>query len=145
MPVPFSASLDRVITGFALTCALVTSRMRKLWDGVVRLTMGAVMDMDRFSLVLLRRPPNAPELPEAQLDALQERHVVFMGQMRERGAMVASGPFDAQPDPSWRGMCLYRTNIEETRRLAAEDPAVRAGRLAIEVFTWCVPAGLLPR
>ena len=106
---------------------------------------GQVMEMDRFSLVLLCRPSNAPELPEAELDTLQERHVTFMTQMRERGVMVASGPFDDQPDPSWRGMCLYRTNIHETRRLAAEDPAVKAGRLAFDVITWCVPAGLLPR
>ena len=30
---------------------------------------------------------------------------------------------------------------ETARRLANEDPAVRAGRLAIEVMTWIVPAG----
>jgi hypothetical protein len=27
------------------------------------------------------------------------------------------------------------------RRLSNEDPAVRAGRLAVEVMTWMVPAG----
>ena len=30
---------------------------------------------------------------------------------------------------------------ETARRLAGEDPAVKAGRLAVEVMTWMVPAG----
>ena len=30
---------------------------------------------------------------------------------------------------------------ETARRLSNEDPAVRAGRLAVEVMTWMVPAG----
>jgi hypothetical protein len=30
---------------------------------------------------------------------------------------------------------------ETARRLGNEDPAVRAGRLAVEVMTWMVPAG----
>jgi uncharacterized protein len=33
-------------------------------------------------------------------------------------------------------MCIYRTGLEETRRLAEEDPSVRAGRMAIEAMTW---------
>jgi hypothetical protein len=42
-------------------------------------------------------------------------------------------------------MCLYATGLEETRALAAEDPAVLAGRLSVEVLTWLTPKGLLKR
>jgi uncharacterized protein len=30
---------------------------------------------------------------------------------------------------------------DTARRLSNEDPAVRTGRLAVEVMTWMVPAG----
>ena len=40
-----------------------------------------------------------------------------------------------------RGICLYRTGIEETRALADQDPSVRAGRLAADVLTWWIAKG----
>jgi uncharacterized protein len=97
--------------------------------------------MDRFSLVLLRRPPDPPELPEEESAALQERHLAYLRAMRVRGAMATAGPFRDQPDESLRGLCLYRTSLEEARELAEQDPAVRAGRLAVDVLTWLAPAG----
>jgi uncharacterized protein len=97
--------------------------------------------MDRFSLVLLRRPADPPELSEEESDALQERHLVHLRAMRARGAMATAGPFRDQPDESLRGLCLYVTSLEETRELAEQDPSVRAGRLAVDVFTWLAPAG----
>jgi uncharacterized protein YciI len=98
-------------------------------------------ELDRYSLVLLRRPPDAPDLAEDELDRIQEQHLAHLRAMRERGVMAISGPFADQPDQNLRGMCVYRTDLEETRRLAEQDPAVLARRLAVDVFTWCVPAG----
>jgi uncharacterized protein YciI len=97
--------------------------------------------MDRFSLVLLRRPPDPPELSDEESDALQERHLAHLRAMRARGAMATAGPFRDQQDESLRGLCLYRTSLEEARELAGQDPAVRAGRLAVDVLTWLAPAG----
>jgi hypothetical protein len=94
-----------------------------------------------LTLVLLKRPPDAPDLSEGRLDEIQAQHLAHLRQMGERGAMVAAGPFDDQPDESLRGMCLYRTDLEETRRLCQQDPAVRARRLAVDVLTWWFPVG----
>ena len=87
-------------------------------------------------ICVLRRPADAPDLPETELDALQERHVAYQGSLRERGKISAAGPFSDQRDESWRGLTAYTTGLEEARELAAQDPAVRAGRLAVDVFTW---------
>jgi hypothetical protein len=86
-------------------------------------------------LCLFRRPPDAPDLPEEELDALQERHVAYQGWLREQGKVEVAGPFSDQPDESWRGLNIYTTSLEEARELAAQDPSVRAGRLAVDVFT----------
>src|ERR1700730_17830640 len=101
------------------------------------------MEFESYTLVVLIRPDTAPDLPEHELDLIQERHVAFNAAMRERGVMAAPGPFSDQPDPTWRGLCLYRTGPDETLALAATDPAVRAGRLEPHVVTWLVPKSQL--
>jgi uncharacterized protein len=94
------------------------------------------LNLDSVTLVLLRRGPRATEFTEAELDALQERHLAYLDEMRRRGHMAAAGPFSDQPDESLRGICLYVTDLEETRRLAEGDPSVRAGRLTVDVMRW---------
>ena len=99
------------------------------------------MELESYSFVLLRRPPDAPDFPEEELERLQQQHLAHLGAMHERGAMLLAGPFEHQPDDSWRGLCIYLTPLVETRALAEADPSVRAGRLAVDVFTWWTEKG----
>jgi uncharacterized protein len=99
--------------------------------------------LDAYTVVFLRRPSDAPQLSDQELDALQERHLAFLARMKQEGHAVASGPLTGQPDESLRGISVYRTSLEETLRLAGQDPSVQAGRLVLEVFTWLMPAGSL--
>lgn len=57
--------------------------------------------------------------------------------------MVVAGPFgDNGP---LRGIFVFKVgSIDEARELAATDPAVKAGRLAIDIHPWLVPEGVLP-
>ena len=58
--------------------------------------------------------------------------------------MLLAGPFREQEDETKRGLCVYRTSIEETKRLIADgDPSVRAGRMSVEVMTWLTRKGAL--
>ncbi len=107
--------------------------------------MGGV-DLEAFELVLLRRPDHAPEYPDEELDRIQRSHVEYHAQLREAGHIVTNGPVDEQPDPSLRGLTFYRTgSLERSGQLAADDPAVRAGRLAVEIMTWYCPPGSMSR
>jgi uncharacterized protein YciI len=99
--------------------------------------------LDGYTVVFLRRPADAPNLPEEELGALQEKHIAFHAKMREEGHVLFNGPLSGQPDESLRGITVYRTSVEEARRLAGQDPAVEAGRLAVDVFTWYVQPGVL--
>jgi hypothetical protein len=57
--------------------------------------------------------------------------------------MGAAGPFRDHEDEKLRGLCVYRTGIEEARRHAADDPAVHAGILEAEAITWWFREGEL--
>jgi uncharacterized protein YciI len=98
--------------------------------------------MEKYYLVLLKRAPNAPKMDAPTLEALQKQHLGHLRAMYEAGKMVIAGPFDEQQDQSLRGMCLYRVaSLEEARRLAEQDPAVKAGRLQVDVLAWWVEKG----
>jgi uncharacterized protein YciI len=101
------------------------------------------MDLDRYTFVLLKRGPRASEFTDEELDQLQEQHLAYLESMREQGHQIFGGPFSDQPDETWRGFSLYRTDLEETRRLAEADPSVQAGRLAVDVMTWWTKRGAL--
>ena len=98
---------------------------------------------DVYTMVLLRRPADAPEMPDHELDALQSRHLAYRATLRADGVLVANGPLDVQSDPSLRGLSIFACDLDEARRLSELDPSVQAGRLAYEVFEWWVAAGTL--
>jgi hypothetical protein len=99
--------------------------------------------LDAYTIVFLRRPADAPEMPADQLEALQKDHIAFNQRMRDEGHALVTGPVTGQPDESLRGISIFRTSVEETRRLTEQDPSVKAGRLVLDVFTWLMPAGTL--
>ncbi len=102
------------------------------------------MELERYTFVLLRRPPDAPDYPAERLDQIQEQHLAHLGELHARGVLLLAGPFEDQPDESLRGLCVFTTSLDETRELMANDPAVRAGRLAADVMSWWTARGSLP-
>ena len=102
------------------------------------------MELDGYSFVLLKRGPRALEISDDELERLQEQHLAHLDAMKEQGHLLVAGPFSDQPDDSLRGFCLYRTSVEETRRLAESDPSVQGGRMAVDVMGWWTKRGSLP-
>ena len=98
---------------------------------------------DVFTVVVLRRPADAPEMSDEELDELQARHLAYRADLRRRGVVVANGPFGEQSDPSYRGMSVFACDPDEAARLSAADPSVVAGRLTFDVMEWWVAADSL--
>ena len=104
------------------------------------------VDLEAYELVLLRAPENAPAYDDAELERIQKEHLAHHARLRESGHVVTNGPVRDQPDPSLRGLTFYRTgSLEQSRQLAEADPAVRAGRLAVEIMTWYCPPGTMSK
>lgn len=89
-----------------------------------------------------------PEQTE-QTHAIQAGHMQHIQAMAKTGKLLIAGPFiyeasDANQD--MRGIFIFDVaNIQEAEALAAEDPAVKAGRLKLEFRKWYGPAGLTYR
>jgi uncharacterized protein YciI len=98
---------------------------------------------DVYTFVILRRRPDAPDMPDEELDALQARHLAYRADLRRRGLLVVNGPCAEQSDESIRGMSIFACDPAEAARLSDGDPSVEAGRLAYDVMEWWVAADSL--
>jgi uncharacterized protein len=98
---------------------------------------------DVYTVVVLRRAADAPEISEEDLDALQARHLAYRADLFRQGKIAANGPFVEQSDPSYRGMSIFACDLAEAARLTDGDPSVAAGRLAYDVMEWWVRADAL--
>lgn len=98
---------------------------------------------DVYTMALLRRPPDAPDMSDGELDELQARHLAYRAELRRSGVLVANGPLGEQSDITMRGLSIFACDLDQARRLSDGDPSVQAGRLAYDVFAWWVAAGTL--
>ena len=105
---------------------------------------GTPMEFDSFIVVLLVRPPNAPELPKAELEKLGEGHMATIGRLADEGKLLKAGPFEDFSGRNVRGMFILKTaSVNEAREWVATDPLVKAGRLVPEFLKWFVLKGSL--
>ena len=98
-------------------------------------------EFDVYTVVVLRRPADAPEMSQAELEDLQARHLAYRAELGQQGVLVANGPFDEQSDPAYRGMSVFACDPAEAARLSDDDPSVAAGRLVYDVREWWVGSG----
>ncbi len=85
---------------------------------------------DVYTVVVLRRPADAPQMSDQELDALQARHLAYRAELGRRGLVVANGPFAGQSDPSYRGLSIFACDPADAARLSDGDPSAH-GRMAL--------------
>jgi uncharacterized protein YciI len=95
-------------------------------------------------LGLLKRPAGAPQFTDERLAEIQRGHLANIGAMAASGDLVIAGPVEDGGD--FRGILVFRTtDRDRIEKLVAEDPAIVAGRLELELYRWRVPRGSLPK
>jgi uncharacterized protein len=99
------------------------------------------MRFDRYTVTLLTLRPDAPVMTDEQAAELQDRHLAHGADLQDRGLILARGPLTEQDDERFRGLFIWSVDAATARAHAEADPAVRVGRLAVEVMTWMMPAG----
>ena len=100
-------------------------------------------EFDVYTVVVLRRADDPPEMTESDLEELQRRHLAYRAELGRAGSLVVNAPNRAQSDDSYRGISIFACSPVEAAELSEADPSVRAGRLAFDVMEWWVRAGSL--
>ncbi len=96
-------------------------------------------DMTTYYVATYVRGPKfmATDSPEHQ--ALTKRHLAFIRKMIEAKKYMVAGPF--VDDGPQLGMAIVAApNADEARRIAAADPAIAAGHMAVEVRGAMLPS-----
>ena len=95
-----------------------------------------------YLVFLTRGEKWTPEKTPAT-EEIQKGHMANINRLAEMKKLVAAGPFG--DDGRLRGIFVFRVvSLDEAKALTAGDPAVQAGRLAMEIHQWMVPDGILP-
>ena len=109
---------------------------------IVALAEGKEMDMSdmkTYYLVLLMEGPKRNQ-DSTEAAKIQQAHLAHLGKMTEQGKLVMAGPL--LDDVDLRGICIYDVkSLEEAKALAEADPAVKAGRLKVQVHPWMTKKG----
>ena len=100
----------------------------------------AQVKMVTYQLGLLRR---GPKWSAESTRAPMEDHLAHIARLMASGKLPAAGPFTDGGE--LRGVCVFRSgSLDEAKRLADEDPAVRAGQHAVELHPWFAAEGAMP-
>jgi uncharacterized protein YciI len=95
-----------------------------------------------FLAFLTRGEKWTPEKTPAT-EEIQKGHMANINRLAQMKKLIAAGPFG--DDGRLRGIFVFRVgSLEEAKTLTATDPAIQAGRLAMDIHPWMVPEGVLP-
>jgi len=126
----------------AVKGGLVVAELHPWFSEDIFKKRNAPLTMKTVYLAFLKSGPNRNQ-PAAEAEEIQKAHLANISRLAKSGQLVAAGPFG--DDGALRGIFVFRVgSLEEAQALADTDPAVKAGRLVIELHPWQVPEGVLP-
>ena len=90
--------------------------------------------MHKYVMALLKAGPNRDQDAETAAE-LQRAHMANIQRLADEGVLVLAGPF--MDGGELRGIYVFDVDsVEEARKLTASDPAIKAGRLVMELHPW---------
>ena len=98
-------------------------------------------EMTTYVMGLLRKGPNWGAGTKEESQRIQDGHLANIRKMAEAGKLIVAGPM--MDDGDLRGIFIFKAKSpDEVRAMTDDDPAVKAGRLVVELHPWFAAAGL---
>ena len=96
--------------------------------------------MSQYVLAFLKNGPNRDQ-DSAEAAQLQHAHMANINRLAEEGKLTLAGPF--LDDGELRGIYIFNVKtVAEAEALTNTDPAIKAGRLIMELHPWYGSAAL---
>jgi uncharacterized protein YciI len=93
--------------------------------------------------VVLLKKPSMPAQPDSvSLARATAGHMGHILDLMLSGKMLAGGPFFDNSEI--RGICFFGTDTTTAWKLSLDDPAVKAGRLEMQMLPWYTAWGVIP-
>lgn len=124
---------------WAIGAVSVLALLGGLWAGAG--SSAGEVEMTTYVVGFLYRgtawtPERTPEV-----EKLQEGHMANIKRLADEGKLVLAGPFSDGGD--LRGLFVFKTDsVEEAKAWCDTDPAVKAGRLRVELHPWYSAKGI---
>lgn len=126
-----------LILVFCCSLSTISIAQQKDEDGYDIFIMeedGKSTTMKKYYLCFLKSGPNRDH-PKEEADKIQAGHMAHIKKMAAENKLCIAGPAESKSD--LRGIFIFNVkSLEEAEALAAEDPAVKAGRLVAEIVPW---------
>ncbi|HTP12658.1 MAG TPA: YciI family protein [Bacteroidota bacterium] len=140
---PGTMALLMVIVGASVTAlhAQNPPQPAPAVDTVLAKRLGADgRGMRPYVLALLKSGPNRSQ-DSATAASLLKAHLANIQRMADEGKLVLAGPF--LDDTGLQGIYIFNVRtVEEAKALTESDPAIKAGRLVMELHPWYGSAAL---
>jgi len=125
-----------------LLVVFMTSNARE-YDAELAQKLGAnEYGMKTYVMAFLKKGPNRDHSPE-EAEKIHRAHLDNILRMRQAGQLVLVGPFMPNEE-GLQGMYIFNVDsVDKARALTETDPAIKAGRLAMELYPWYGSAALI--
>ncbi|MEQ9262891.1 MAG: YciI family protein [Owenweeksia sp.] len=95
--------------------------------------------MKKYHIVFLRKGSSRKQDAEEAAE-IQKEHLAHLSWLEEEGYLDIAGPFG--DDGDIRGILIMHVpTLDKTEELVLMDPAVKAGRLEVEIHPWWAAEG----
>jgi uncharacterized protein YciI len=126
----------------AVTAGHLIAEMHPWWSEDVFKKANTPIQLTTVYLAFLARGPFTPESKEAA-EELQKAHMANIHRLAGMKKLIVAGPFG--DNGQLRGIFVFKVgSFQEAKELTETDPAVKAGRLVLDLHPWQVPEGSLP-
>lgn len=134
-------ALAAVLLATAFVSTGAVAQGKPAYDAELARSVGAdERGMRPYVVAFLAPGPNRDQSPD-EAKALMTAHLANIERMADEGSLVLAGPF--LDDGPYAGIYVFAVaTVEEAAALTATDPAVKAGRLAMELHPWYGSAAL---
>jgi len=115
---------------------------KSLYDSALASKLGAdEYGMKKYVMAFLKKGPKRDQ-DSVTAEEIQKGHMANIQRLADEGKLVLAGPFF--DDFDLRGIFIFNVeSVEEAEALTNTDPAIKSGRLLMELHPWYGSAALM--